>query len=348
MQDSDTEICYGAVRKIPGNTRVDLSWIPQLTLVCDNQLFDAMAKPRVRHNVISHEGSSPSTNGFLLFELAVKNTGVFTIVSDHVQLADLDVHTASKLMGTRQIPGTRYEAVVERRSTTKRPVKALSPFRLSVNILGPRKAAEEVSHALSKVNAFLQHPQALGVNIDYYNPDMLVFGGQESTMKHLVGTYTPSSCEETRLSRDVQAILESLSVVADGVQLGRIEGLVSALTKHQQEGVRFVLEREDESYSDNLSQRILLATHADCAKRGGSRSGLGGLIADVMGLGKTLTILASILHSAENAYNFSKFGHPMTALNNGAIPTKATLVVVPSIRKSTKIFHKTYDRTKER
>lgn len=318
------------------------------TDMCDNQLFDAMAKPRGKHKVMWQEGSTGSTNGFMLFELTDKNIGVFTIVSDNVQLADLDIDTASKLMATRQIPGTRYEAVVEKRSITKRPAKTSSPFKLSINILGPSKAADEVSRVLAKVNAFLQHPQALGVDVDYCNPDMLVFGCQDSTMTHLVGAYTPLSWEETRLSRDVQGILESLGVVADGDQLGHIEGLISGLTKHQQEGVRFVLQREDESYSGNLSQRILLATHADCSDRVALRPGLGGLIADVMGLGKTLTILASILHSPEKAYDFNHFGHPMTAPSDGSIPTKATLVVVPSIRKSTKIPHETYNWTQGR
>lgn len=61
---------------------------------------------------------------------------------------------------------------------------------------------------------------------------------------------------------------------------------------------------------------------------------LGGLIADAMGLGKTLTTLVSILRSTDKAVEFGHFNHQMKSVGIDTVPTKATLVVVPSARKS--------------
>lgn len=60
---------------------------------------------------------------------------------------------------------------------------------------------------------------------------------------------------------------------------------------------------------------------------------LGGLVADVMGLGKTLTTLVSILRSTEKAVEFSYFNYHTKSSGIETVPTKATLVVVPSARK---------------
>ena len=64
------------------------------------------------------------------------------------------------------------------------------------------------------------------------------------------------------------------------------------------------------------------------------RLSLGGILADVMGLGKTLTMLSAIVLSLDDANHF------MLSSDNAAIgdshlyATKATIVAVPSARKS--------------
>jgi SNF2 family DNA or RNA helicase len=61
---------------------------------------------------------------------------------------------------------------------------------------------------------------------------------------------------------------------------------------------------------------------------------LGGLIADMMGLGKTLTMLAAILHSMSAAEDFGTFFQSTEDECANKVFTKATLVVVSSARKS--------------
>lgn len=61
--------------------------------------------------------------------------------------------------------------------------------------------------------------------------------------------------------------------------------------------------------------------------------GFGGLVADAMGLGKTLTMLTAIFCTLSKAEFWAGFldGGNDSGAKNGR--TKATLVVVPSLRK---------------
>ncbi|KAK2601324.1 hypothetical protein N8I77_010781 [Diaporthe amygdali] len=306
LNEFETEICYGA-------------------------LFDAWAKPCGNWNLIRH-AATQATDLFSTFSLTENAKGIFSMSFEHTQVAMLDVQMTSKLVVLRQISGVRCEAVVPNRTILKRKAKSSSPFQISVNIFGPREAADEVSEALAKVNAFLQHPQTLNVDVEYHNPDMLIFPGQKTAMNDLIGT-SQLLLEESKLSRDVRGILESLGQVAEGDELGYLEGLVSTLTQHQQQGVHFVIQREDELFCRGLSAHISQITGVDSPTQAdGILFGLGGLIADVMGIGKTLTILTSILHSANKAQDFSYFGHPVPESEMKHSLTKATLVVVPSVQ----------------
>jgi SNF2 family DNA or RNA helicase len=58
------------------------------------------------------------------------------------------------------------------------------------------------------------------------------------------------------------------------------------------------------------------------------------MLADVMGLGKTLTILTTIVHSMDEACRFTLPSREIAVDDHLAYPTRATLVVVPSARKS--------------
>ena len=62
----------------------------------------------------------------------------------------------------------------------------------------------------------------------------------------------------------------------------------------------------------------------------------GGILSDEMGLGKTLTMLAAMIHSAEDARAFAMNTHHGVSLGteHALIPSRATLVIVPSPRKS--------------
>ena len=59
----------------------------------------------------------------------------------------------------------------------------------------------------------------------------------------------------------------------------------------------------------------------------------GGILADVMGLGKTLTMLSAIVHSMDEAIHFEILPEGGTTEDHVPLKSRATLVVVPSARK---------------
>jgi SNF2 family DNA or RNA helicase len=63
------------------------------------------------------------------------------------------------------------------------------------------------------------------------------------------------------------------------------------------------------------------------------RISAGGILADVMGLGKTLTVLSAIVHSMDEACHFTLPSGETPVDDHLAYSTQATLVVVPSARK---------------
>ena len=65
------------------------------------------------------------------------------------------------------------------------------------------------------------------------------------------------------------------------------------------------------------------------------RISAGGILADVMGLGKTLTVLSAIVHSMDEACRFTLPSGETPVDDHLAYSTQATLVVVPSARKCT-------------
>lgn len=108
--------------------------------------------------------------------------------------------------------------------------------------------------------------------------------------------------------------------------------------RHQETGVRFILMRENAIPSSQLSAQVCSATGAGFCEQEDGRTALGGMIADVMGLGKTLTTLVSILRSSQKELELPIARPAFCPLGDDIVQMKATLVVVPSARKSQGLF----------
>ncbi|KAI1752665.1 SNF2 family N-terminal domain-containing protein [Xylaria castorea] len=215
----------------------------------------------------------------------------------------------------------RFEAVVESSIFSKRQRGANQRPRiypLSINIFGSISIADDVACGLSKVSAFLQHPQSLHAEIEYHNPQLLTFANDDPNMRGLVG-----------IGND---FLQTLHINITGEQELKLPtGLLSKLkmqNRHQEHGVRFILSREEKTIGQQLSSRLrqVIGFQVDSPLS----MCFAGLIADVMGLGKTLTMLTAILQSMPVAEDFANFYDESEDELTNKIRTKATLVVVSS------------------
>lgn len=99
--------------------------------------------------------------------------------------------------------------------------------------------------------------------------------------------------------------------------------------RHQVQAILFILRREPGNRFTQASNAVVTTAV------GVPQTNNGGLIGDVMGMGKSLTILTTILCTLENARTFPQFffQSPNVVELDRRTSTQATLIVVPSARE---------------
>ncbi|KAJ3548305.1 hypothetical protein NM208_g1071 [Fusarium decemcellulare] len=238
----------------------------------------------------------------------------------------LDRITAKTLHSLKNFSNLVFSAVAplsvfSRRSGKQRIID------ISVNIIGPESLAEAVGQALETGPCYLQHPCFLESNIRYVNPHYFCVGNKPHDMREHVGPVLPDAIS-TEVSQELTALFDSL----DGVSgLGTVENdrvaqnlmfdqlIRNPLKSHQRDGVRFMLAREDISLcQSSTSEFENFSSHT-------SDLCLGGILADIMGLGKTLTTLAATAFSKRAALEFEN-----SQVATSYQRTRGTLIVATS------------------
>ncbi|KAI0186161.1 SNF2 family N-terminal domain-containing protein [Xylaria flabelliformis] len=303
--------------------------------ICYGTLYDAMAKA-LGNTRTSDSPVANVTGPFTHFRVQPKDHIHILCYGSQSEFAVLDTQTTSRLNALSRTPKLRFDAVVESNIFSKRQrgTKQIPrTFPLSINIFGLKSTADDVAYRLSKVSAFLQHPQSLRIEVEYHNPQLLTFTNDDSSMRDLVGIgNNPLQSLNISIIGEVGRILESLTHT-DIVSEKKLElpaGLLSKLKIHQEDGVHFILSREEKAVSQQLSSRLRQLIRVDIDSP--LSMCLGGLIADVMGLGKTLTMLTAILQSMPVAEDFANFYEEYKDELMDRVRTKATLVVVSSVQ----------------
>ncbi|KAK3687177.1 P-loop containing nucleoside triphosphate hydrolase protein [Podospora appendiculata] len=239
-------------------------------------------------------------------------------------------------MHTRRSVGTFQEVqgllIISGGSKRKKPI-----INLSVNILGPKTLFEDVGLAVDDISRYLQHPIFLEHGMAYMNPHYFYLENEERDLRHFVGPSSADS-QQKALSKQMEMLLNSFenvdrsrgttytekSTIRDMIQ----PSLVQTELKRLLDSVGFILNREEATSCSDL-QRVLL-TMIDPRKP--TAACLGGILADVMSLGKTMTMLGAIMCSKVAS------GRPAAiATRGGSVAsiqsTQPTRVVLPSRRR---------------
>ncbi|EYB33365.1 hypothetical protein FG05_10568 [Fusarium graminearum] len=246
----------------------------------------------------------------------------------------IDLMTAKKLEALKEQAGVFTKAVVESKDVKRLSLKsAKSPFEISVNIYGYELDARDIGQQLSKVGAFLQHPFYLEEGVEYLNPQFFHPQDGPRYMTHLVGM-DESKFQAKVFSDVVEGVLSSLDnglpkLGINDPEIILTDDLITPLQDHQKTALSFILRRETPEYCQQVGRELLFHTRVPSHKAIPSLS-LGGILADVMGLGKTLTILVSIYHSRCSAENYQNTNIDVDMDQPTYPRTSATLVVVTS------------------
>ena len=223
--------------------------------------------------------------------------------------------------------------------------KALDVFLV---IYAPRGRADNIGRHLSQHNLFLSSPQMMGLSAgkETYNPhDIKHVHGQNA----LNGQRKPQSSQQTytRTQEEVQVETERMfdqlvkhENLAEREPTSRL--IETELMAHQKQALHFLMDHEavNEGHDNEDGRYSLWRPKID--KRGNQQwynvitpqvvptrpePVRGGILADMMGLGKTLSILSLVAESKPEARLFHSEQPPP---NSGlGLNSKATLIICP-------------------
>ncbi|KAF3182653.1 hypothetical protein TWF788_005967 [Orbilia oligospora] len=274
--------------------------------ICYGALTDVKAE--VTYIEISDGLIQPWTS-FHTFDLQHQEGAYLLSKPDSTSFGLIDFRTALCLRRLQGFDGVFFRAVISSISFKKipqKPTKKKIRIDITINIVGPEDSIDRVGDVLDKADAYLQHPVFLESGTKYLNPHYLYDGDIMSDLRHLIGPM-PADERLQRMSQAVENILESLGEAhlpvvhtADPESIGNCRLIGTELKPHQIEGIRFILCREDSSLSQTIDSGFLQLVETSLVSRrlGACR---GGIIADAMGLGKTLTMLTAIACSRQVA-----------------------------------------------
>jgi SNF2 family DNA or RNA helicase len=219
---------------------------------------------------------------------------------------------------------------------------------LQIKVLAPRSKAKGIGKYLSQRRIWLRNCPVL-TNEQLYNPhDPKTF----ATSSSLSVVAASGSSTTPYLSRTVEEIRTDVLSMFDSIirtdQLPEAQqpaAIRTELLPHQKQALFFLMEREEDriipSKQDGEPFHLWKPKHAANGKRiyynvitGTELSSKpplmrGGILADMMGLGKTLSMMALIVSSLDHAEQFARLPPPLAINTRLRLNARTTLLVCP-------------------
>lgn len=198
-------------------------------------------------------------------------------------------------------------------------------YPLDLTIYGPKKYAMQIGRHLSQKNVWLRTPLFVDAGIELYNPHTIEKPPQASSRS--IGSYGYGSrpvgpvrtTEEIR--SDVLNVFDTLERSENLPEMEADSRVTTELLKHQRQGLYFMTNKEksrvfgsDEKGNSSLwrlnigasGQKSYYNVITGQSEKSDPPQVLGGILADMMGLGKTLSILSLIVSTLELAQEWTK------------------------------------------
>lgn len=194
-------------------------------------------------------------------------------------------------------------------------------FDLDVNLYGPKKHAEHVGHGLGHKNVWLRTPLFMEAGHELVNPHTTVkrplyppkarglgYGDDSSS------NYNQRTVEEIR--NDVVGMFDKLEKSENLPEMEADSRIITELLPHQKQGLYFMTNKEkarvfSDKDEDNSSlwrlkgssghSKVYYNVITGQEERQSPPQVLGGILADMMGLGKTLSILSLIMSTLDES-----------------------------------------------
>lgn len=271
---------------------------------------------------------------------------------------NIDVKTSQGLAKLLDSKNPRYRAqarLMNRRKTSgadQYPTAPCSEYLdLVINVYGPKSKAEAIGKFFKTKMLKLLTPFAVDAGKEICNPhepkiprnDVLPRTSYTMPSTSVVG-FVSRTAEEIR--NDVLGMFDSLQKSENLPEMEAEASVITPLLGHQKQALFFMVSKEQErvfgdNEEDNNSlwrlrirpngQRTYYNVITGQEEHRKPPETLGGILADMMGLGKTLSILSLVVHSLRDAREFGKQRAPTPDGDAVLLQrnSKATLLVSP-------------------
>ncbi|KAL3418264.1 SNF2 family DNA-dependent ATPase [Phlyctema vagabunda] len=303
----DKEVCYGRIEgaeinafKVPtpkpGSQSISSGYWPQCKIILRRRVGD---KTTVIHAV----DSTRSAIGCVDISTAI---GICPLLDSKLGIrTSCRILTRSKKAGDLP-PGADVS----------------TRYGLDLNIYGPRKYAMQIGRHLSQKQLWLRTPLFVEAGIGLLNPHAILKPPRPARAAGFSGQRSQGpvrTVEEIR--NDIIGMFDSLERSENIPEMEPDSRITTELLRHQKQGLHFMINKEkervfgaDEKGNSSLwrlnignnGQRSYYNVITGQEERKNPPQVLGGILADMMGLGKTLSILSLVVSTLDQSEEWAK------------------------------------------
>ncbi|KAF3076718.1 putative SWI/SNF-related matrix-associated actin-dependent regulator of chromatin [Trichoderma lentiforme] len=227
-----------------------------------------------------------------------------------------------------------------------RPSEAI--VKVDINVYGPQSAAMKIGDDLSSGKLWLQKPGNMRCDVIYDNPHFLrlkMNGVQLQPKQPIPQAIREGSSSRRRREERLRNMLEEVYKSINTREINAVgagDRVVKMLKRHQEEALGFMLERESGHINDTyrLWESIPVeggnTEYRHKITRAKVRTGIqpiergGGILADEMGMGKTLSMLTLIVKTIDDGKEWAEQQENGAKVDETIKRSRSTLVIVPS------------------